>query len=166
MIDREGAATEAGHRELRMSGKADDALLREVDRRIFAWATETGCPDATIFELRLVSEELLTNVINHGAAGGVAPQVRFALFEREDEIVIHFDDDGPAFDPLSLPPPDVRAPLEQRKIGGLGVHLVRELMDSVSYRREKGWNRLTLVCRNRINAGSEDQSHGGPRLPS
>ena len=155
MIDREAAATVSGPSELRLSGKADGELLREAERLVDAWASEIGCPSATAFELRLVTEELLTNVINHGRSGGPAPRVELALIPRHDEIEIHFDDDGPAFDPLSLPTPDVHAPLEEREPGGLGVHLVRELMDSVSYRREKGWNRLTLVCRSGISAGSE-----------
>lgn len=156
MIDREATATVSGPMELRLSGTANGELLREADRRVEAWASEAGCPSATAFELRLVTEELLTNVINHGGAGGSAPQARLAFIARDGQIEIHFDDDGPAFDPLSLPTPDIHAPLEEREPGGLGVHLVRELMDSVSYRREQGWNRLTLVCRRGISAGSAD----------
>ena len=58
---------------------------------------------------------------------------------------LELSDDGIAFDPLSLPPPDVSLDIEDRLIGGLGVHLIRTMMDSVSYRREGDWNRLLVT---------------------
>ena len=57
------------------------------------------------------------------------------------------EDDGREFDPLTRPPVDTSAPLEQRGIGGLGVHMVRQLMDSVEYRRVTGRNILTMTRR-------------------
>ncbi len=57
------------------------------------------------------------------------------------------EDDGPRFDPLSLPPPDVTASLDERPIGGLGLFLVRQLMDAVSYDRVGARNRLRMTKR-------------------
>jgi serine/threonine-protein kinase RsbW len=54
------------------------------------------------------------------------------------------EDEGPGFDPLSLPPPDVTASLADRRVGGLGVFLVRQMMDSVSYERVAGRNQLRM----------------------
>jgi serine/threonine-protein kinase RsbW len=57
------------------------------------------------------------------------------------------EDDGPQFDPLSLPPPDVTASLAERKVGGLGVFLVRNIMDNVTYARTAGRNQLRISKR-------------------
>jgi serine/threonine-protein kinase RsbW len=57
------------------------------------------------------------------------------------------EDDGPAFDPLLLPAPDVAASLEERKVGGLGVFLVRQMMDAVSYQRVAARNQLRMTKR-------------------
>ena len=56
-------------------------------------------------------------------------------------------DDGKPFDPLSLPEPDIHAPIEERKVGGLGIHLLRKLMDTVEYRRTGERNELSFGIR-------------------
>ena len=60
-------------------------------------------------------------------------------------LVLTFSDDGVPFDPIAAKTPDTSAPLEQREIGGLGIHLVRNLIDEASYERKLGRNVLTLV---------------------
>jgi anti-sigma regulatory factor (Ser/Thr protein kinase) len=60
------------------------------------------------------------------------------------EIALCLEDDGPAFDPLTAPMPDIDAALEDRPIGGLGIYLLREMMDALEYVRVEGRNRLTL----------------------
>jgi anti-sigma regulatory factor (Ser/Thr protein kinase) len=65
--------------------------------------------------------------------------------ERADgKLNLSLSDDGPAFDPLALPTPDLDAPLEERPVGGLGVYLVREMMDDVSYSHRGGRNCLSM----------------------
>ena len=54
-------------------------------------------------------------------------------------------DNGKPYDPLSAPPPDIDSALDDRPIGGLGVYLVRQLMDDVRYCHDRGWNKLTLT---------------------
>jgi len=66
---------------------------------------------------------------------------------RNGDLAATVSDDGAPFDPLSQPPPDIHAPAEDRKVGGLGIHLLRSLMDSVEYRRADGRNRLTFRTR-------------------
>jgi serine/threonine-protein kinase RsbW len=90
-------------------------------------------------------EEVLSNVIRHGCLPGrdYDIQVRYSLLEEDPGgIEIEVSDDAEAFDPLTLPPPDLRVPLEQRKAGGLGVFLVRQMMDEVHYERRDGRNRF------------------------
>jgi len=73
--------------------------------------------------------------------------ISFTFSSTEDALTIEMVDDGKPFDPLTdAPVPDVNAPMEERPIGGLGVFLVRKLMDELTYRREEGRNHLTLVA--------------------
>lgn len=95
--------------------------------------------------LQLALEEVVTNVINHGYAG--SGEHRFTVELRAagpDRVSAVVTDDAPAFDPLAQGPVDVAQPLEDRAIGGLGVHLVRKLMDAARYERRDGRNILTL----------------------
>ena len=102
-------------------------------------------PPKLLFQVNLVLEELALNVMTHGRAGG-ARNLDVTLNSAPDAITIELADDGPRFDPLEEAPDfDPDLPIEERRIGGVGVHLVRTLVDDASYRFEDGKNRLTLV---------------------
>lgn len=92
----------------------------------------------------LCVEEVLSNVIRHGCAPGQGCdiQVRYEILDGGIEVEV--SDNAPAFDPLSLPPPDLNAPIEQRKAGGLGVFLVRKIMDEVHYEYRNGRNHFVF----------------------
>jgi serine/threonine-protein kinase RsbW len=96
------------------------------------------------FDLNLALEELFTNVLRHGGGDGrpEIARVRFALLP--DGVEVEFADRGAAFDPLTAAPPDLAAPLADREAGGLGIHLVRQIMRDLRYDRADGWNRLTM----------------------
>ena len=101
---------------------------------------------ALVGKVNLVLEELAMNTINHGHDGGLH-QISITFSSTDDALVIDILDDGKPFDPLTdAPIPNVNAPINERPIGGLGVYLVRKLMDEVTYRREEGRNHLTLVA--------------------
>jgi serine/threonine-protein kinase RsbW len=106
-----------------------------------------GFDDKKIFHIKLASEEILVNIVNYSYPGGQGDIEINVTGRGEDALVVEIADRGIAFDPLSLPEPDIHAPMEKRKIGGLGVFLVRKLMDEVTYRREEGRNILTFVKR-------------------
>jgi serine/threonine-protein kinase RsbW len=97
-------------------------------------------------------EEILSNVIRHGCVpDGRLPgeacdiQVRWKLLDgARGGIEVEVSDNGKEFNPLSLPAPDVTAPLEERKAGGLGVFMVRNMMDEVHYDRSGGRNRFVF----------------------
>jgi anti-sigma regulatory factor (Ser/Thr protein kinase) len=95
------------------------------------------------FELAL--EEIFLNVVTHGVRPENMPLVQVSLNRVADSVTMTVEDDGPQFDPLSLPPPDLSAGLADRPVGGLGVFLVRELMDTVSYERVGARNQLRMV---------------------
>jgi anti-sigma regulatory factor (Ser/Thr protein kinase) len=107
-------------------------------------------PPESAFTFELALEELFVNIATHGAAPGREPAVEVSLALDDGEVALCLEDDGPAFDPLAAPMPDLDAALEDRPIGGLGIHLLREMMDELEYARLEGRNRLTL--RKRIAA--------------
>ena len=102
--------------------------------------------------ITLIVEELFTNVVVHGFKGESDSPIGIGLTRGADHVEVRFEDRAPPHDPtarLMSPPASLGAPLEQRPIGGLGVHLVGQLSRSVRYVHENGMNRLWLVvaCR-------------------
>jgi serine/threonine-protein kinase RsbW len=106
------------------------------------WSAAALPADGSLpFELAL--EEVFMNVVMHGVSAEAA-RVEVSLHLAGSSLEMTIADDGEPFDPLSLPPPDVTAGLHERRVGGQGVHLVRQMMDTVGYRREGTRNILTL----------------------
>ena len=107
--------------------------------------TAEGVGPAPIFNAMLAIEEAVVNVIKH-AFTGVAPPHRIALSlaVTPDRLRAELCDNGREFDPASAAAPDLTSPLAEREPGGLGIHLIRTMMDRLEYRREAGENRLVL----------------------
>ncbi len=106
-----------------------------------------GWPPDLLFRVNLALEEMGINVMNYGHDEGVH-EIEITLTSEPDSLVIQITDDGHPFDPLNdAPSPDLEGSLEDRRVGGLGVHFVRTMMDEMSYKREEGKNHLTLVTR-------------------
>ncbi len=104
-------------------------------------------PVELTFQVNLALEELWLNVVNHGHDGGFH-EVEIGLTSEAEAVTIEITDDGKPFDPLNdAPTPDVMGPLNDRTVGGLGIHLVRTMMDEMRYQREGDRNHLTLVKR-------------------
>lgn len=98
-------------------------------------------PPAIAAQLMIVFDEVISNVFSYGSDGR-EPAVCVQIDVRENSVVAVIADDGDAFDPLSQPEPDTTLSVEDRALGGLGIHIVRKLMDEVVYSRNEGWNRL------------------------
>ena len=107
------------------------------------WA-DAGLPPEACFPFELALEELFINVATHGSASGVVPQVEVEFTCSGRNAALTVRDNGPAFDPLAAETPDVEAALEDRPVGGLGIYLVREMMDEVSYQRTATQNCLRM----------------------
>ncbi len=110
------------------------------------WRTQ-GLPQQAALPFELALEEAFINVVTHGTADATTAVVAVVLRRAGADLTLVVADDGPAFDPLTLPPPDLSASVEARPVGGLGVYLIRQMMDAVSYRRVDGRNELTMVKR-------------------
>ena len=94
--------------------------------------------------LYLLLEELILNVISYAYDDDDAHEIVVRLAVDGCDLHVEIEDDGRPFDPTVAPPPDLAAPLQQRPVGGLGIHLVRSLVDDVTYRRDGGKNIVTL----------------------
>nr|WP_320160317.1 ATP-binding protein [uncultured Methanoregula sp.] len=99
-----------------------------------------------ILDTQLAVEEAITNVIVHGYEGREG-EIVIACRATKGIVEIQIEDKAPPFDPLSLPEPDLTASVDDRKIGGLGIFLIRQVMDDIVYRHEDNKNILILVKR-------------------
>lgn len=131
--------------ELSMTITASWAELEKLNEAIQDFALQQAWSDESLFQVSLVLEELITNVINHGSTDHHTPQVDIQFVQNGHHLTIDMADTGIPFDPLLKAPPDLEADIDERPIGGLGVFLVRELMDEVLYQRIGDRNQLRLT---------------------
>jgi serine/threonine-protein kinase RsbW len=127
----------------------DPAEARRIEEwmKLFAEAAQLSSEARNAFDLALV--EWVTNVISYAYDDAREHWIAVRFLAAPGQARVEVEDDGREFNPLTPPPVDTAAPLEQRAIGGLGVHMIRRLMDSVEYRRESGRNILTMTRRAR-----------------
>ncbi|MEO5897162.1 MAG: ATP-binding protein [Vicinamibacterales bacterium] len=147
------------HAHIPIAGTA----VKQVAGALDAFCAAEALPYEVAWRLRVVLDEIVANVVTY-ASRGPGPAAMDVWFSRQDNLVeISVADDGPAFDPLARPLPDVTLPLEQRPVGGLGIALIRSLMDDVKYERT---TRNILTIRKRIEPAGRDGEAGGHADPA
>ncbi|QTA88447.1 ATP-binding protein [Desulfonema magnum] len=123
--------------------------LSEFIESVKSCAKKQGFSQKRISEIELSLEEVLVNIFDYAYKKNETGDVKVSYGPDDDNhFVIQIEDAGMPFDMLSLDKPDLTADVSEREIGGIGVFLVRELMDDVQYRRENAKNILTLKVRN------------------
>lgn len=126
----------------------DLAEIPRLAEAVEAFFEEHGLPPKLAFNFNLALDELLTNVISYAFEPGTAHEIAVRLAVAGGQVTAELEDDGPAFDPLTqAPAPVLDGDLDDRPVGGLGIHFVKTMMDSVRYERRDGRNRLTLSKR-------------------
>lgn len=128
----------------------DIAEIARLSSLIDGFAERHRLPEAVVFHLKLAFDELLTNIISYGFHDGRRHKISASMtFETDmadgDRLAAEIIDDGIAFDPLSCAAPDLDQPLEDRAIGGLGIHFIRSVMDDVAYHRSQGRNHFKMI---------------------
>lgn len=108
-------------------------------------AEEKNLDQALAMSLNLALEEAVTNVILYAYPDGIDGLVDIEAYIRPDCLEFIISDSGKPFDPTAAPEADVTLGVDERQIGGLGIYLVRNIMDTVSYRYEKGKNILVMI---------------------
>lgn len=133
--------------ELKATVSCDLAEIGRLATSVEEFVETHELPMKLGFELNVVLDELLTNIIKYGYDVPGEHTIHVDLTLRERQLLLVVDDDARAFNPLDRPDPDVNASLEDRKIGGLGIYFVKKLMDTVDYERRDGHNVLTMTKR-------------------
>jgi serine/threonine-protein kinase RsbW len=104
-----------------------------------------GISHVVINELNLVLDEVLSNILSYGYSERATGRIIVRLNYRSGEISAEVRDDGRPFDPLQVESPDKAGTVQSRRVGGLGIHFMKELMDNAVYARVGNENRLVLV---------------------
>lgn len=121
-----------------------DALSAAADDTAGFLETHSAPPDA-VFAANLAIEELVTNIIKYGYDDTDTHEIVIRLAVSDNELRIEISDDGHAFNPFDQPEPDTSLPAEERPIGGLGIHFVRNMLDECKHTRNEGRNIVTLT---------------------
>ncbi len=108
---------------------------------------ELMLPMPAVFQLNLALEEAVVNVMNYAYPdeSGMPVELEAKTDESSDTICFVLSDEGIAFDPTQQDDPDITLSAEERNIGGLGIFLVQQMMQSVAYERSGGKNILTMI---------------------
>lgn len=118
--------------------------LGVIRRFVQETATALGSDRKAVDDMLQAVEEAAANIIVHGY-GGRPGDVEVEVRLEQAVLVVRLRDRATLFDPTSVPPPDLTRPLEERRLGGLGIHLARHFTDSMTYRvTDDGRNELTL----------------------
>ncbi len=126
------------------------AELERLAAEVTAWCNRQALSEEVDYQLNLVLDEVVSNVIRHGYRDKLPHEIRVDLDFQDGELTIHVEDDGVHFSPLQVPPPDITKPINERPVGGLGIYMVRQIMDSLDYRRGNGRN--SLIMKKRVGA--------------
>jgi anti-sigma regulatory factor (Ser/Thr protein kinase) len=119
--------------------------IARLQDQLEALGSELGLPLKILHEVQLAVEEHLTNILKHGFDDQGEHRIRVQVLAAPTELRIEVEDDGRPFDPLKHPPPDLSQALDERPVGGLGIHMMRKSMDRMEYRRASGKNILVMI---------------------
>jgi len=120
-------------------------FLDEIREFVGDIARTGGFNDKEVYNIQLATDEAASNIIEHAYDGVSDGLLEISCDVKGPSITITLVDHGEPFDPSDVPAPDLKADLSERKIGGLGIFLMRKLMDEVHYKAEPGKNRNTLT---------------------
>jgi len=118
--------------------------LQTVEKFVENVAEEINLPVNIKYQIDVILDELVTNIISYGYDDKDDHIIKLIITYKDDLMTMELEDDGIHFNPLELPPPDITIPLEERPIGGLGIHIVKNLVRNIDYKRENNKNRLVM----------------------
>jgi anti-sigma regulatory factor (Ser/Thr protein kinase) len=121
-----------------------DAIAPAVDTAT-AWLNGRQASATDIWFVNLAVDELVSNCVKYAYADSQEHVIDVELQIVDQQLIVTVIDDGRAFDPLTIPPPDMSLAAEDRKIGGLGIHLLLTVSEKMTYERRDNQNRVVLV---------------------
>jgi serine/threonine-protein kinase RsbW len=133
--------------ELFLSIKNNVSALCELMQEVNTFMESSALPARTVYLVNLALEEVLTNVLKYAFDDDREHEITVSVALRSSEIWIECQDDGKPFDPLAAPDPEMKDCISDCTEGGLGIHLVRKMVDSIAYQRDDCRNILTITVR-------------------
>ena len=124
--------------------KSDLSELDSLCQNLETFGEKFGLPKKLIFEINLALDELFTNIISYGFQDDREHVIKVTLIPENEQLCLCIEDDGKPFNPIEFESPDVACSVEECKIGGLGIHIMKKLMDEVCYERCDDKNILNL----------------------
>lgn len=121
--------------------------LKALNRHLISFGRTAGLPELTISEINVCLDELFTNIVSYGFNDGLDHKIKFRLTVDDKILTAIIEDDGGPFNPLKKKAVKLPKNVDSANIGGLGIHITRELMEDVSYERKGRRNKLTLKKR-------------------
>ena len=120
------------------------SAVRNLSRMVEEFGDANQLPEPKIYMVNLALDELITNAVTYGFDGIAYPKIEITVRVTDTTLVLTMVDNGTKFDPTADTHPDVSSGIEERAVGGLGLHLVKTFADRVSYEFVDGKNRVTL----------------------
>lgn len=124
--------------------KSNLSELNALCRHLEDCGHAMNLPQKCVLELNLGLDELFTNIVSYGFEEESEHRIKFSLTKHTDMLVVDVEDDGVPFNLLDVTDHKVSQDLDSVNIGGLGIHLIKKMMDNIDYRRVKGRNRMIL----------------------
>lgn len=130
--------------EYKFELKNELSELNALARHLSNWGGAIGLTDNSIARINICLDELFTNIVSYGFDDDGEHIVKFTLSGDSNFVIINIEDDAKLFNPLEKVDPDFPENVEEAKIGGLGILIIRKIMDNVTYERIQGKNKLTM----------------------
>jgi len=127
-----------------VTARNDLSELSRLSEFLAAFFAQTSLPADLLGDFELALEEVFANAVMHGHPEGGVHEISISIALEDAVVRLAVEDDGIPFNPLEAPLVDLDLPLEKRGIGGLGIHLVKGVMDDLEYTRLEGRNRLVM----------------------
>lgn len=124
--------------------KNDSAELERLTQLLAPFLEAHTLPEPAVYTVELALEEMITNIIKYGYDDAAEHAISVRIEIRPSNLQITLQDDGHEFNPLTVPQPNITAPMEQRCIGGMGIYLVRQMLSGITYQRRNGVNILNM----------------------
>ena len=119
--------------------------LKALNQHLIAFGRDIGLPELSLSEINICLDELFTNIVLYGFNDDGDHKIKFTMTVDDNILIAAIEDNGVPFNPLKRKAVELPENLDSAKIGGLGIHITRELMDKISYERKGKSNRLTIT---------------------